>query len=66
MRVLSAQDVSDQLGIGRTTLWRWEREGRFPRRRQLGPNRVGWLEAEVDEWLESRPLAIDGAPPDAA
>lgn len=57
MKVLSRDDVLELVGIGGTTLWRWERAGRFPRRRQLGPGRVGWLQSEVDAWLKSRPVA---------
>ena len=33
---------------------RLERAGKFPRRIQLGPNRVGWLLSEVQAWIESR------------
>jgi prophage regulatory protein len=33
---------------------REERAGRFPQRVHLGPNSVGWVEAEIDEWLEQR------------
>ena len=40
---------------GRTTLWRWEKNGQFPRRRKLGGRSVGWLVSEVAEWIASRP-----------
>ncbi len=33
---------------------RLEKAGLFPKRVQLGPNRVGWVEGEVLEWLEQR------------
>jgi prophage regulatory protein len=33
---------------------RLEKVGQFPKRVQLGPNRVGWVEREVLEWLEVR------------
>ena len=33
---------------------RLEKAGQFPQRVQLGPNRVGWVEAEVLDWLEER------------
>ena len=46
------------LGVSRNTLWRWERDGKFPARRQLGPNCVAWLVTEVEQWLHSRPLAL--------
>jgi hypothetical protein len=31
-----------------------ERENKFPRRVQVGENRVAWLETEIDAWIESR------------
>jgi prophage regulatory protein len=40
---------------GRTTLWRWEKNGQFPRRRKLGGRCVAWLKSEVMEWITSRP-----------
>ncbi len=47
--------VWEETGLSRTTIWRLEQAGKFPRRRQLTPGRVGWLESEVLEWMESRP-----------
>lgn len=38
-------------GLGYTTIFKLERAGKFPARRQLSPGRVGWLRAEVDAWL---------------
>jgi prophage regulatory protein len=35
-------------------IYRLEREGKFPKRIQLGPNAVGWIEHEVDAWIESK------------
>lgn len=55
-KILNETQVKERTGVrGRTTLWRWEREGRFPKRRQVGPNRIGWLESEIAAWIESRP-----------
>jgi prophage regulatory protein len=53
-RVLSQQAVLEKVPISRVTIWRLERAGLFPKRIQLSPNRVGWLEADVDGWLEER------------
>ena len=41
-------------GLSRTTRWRLERAGQFPKRRQISPNAVAWLESEVQEWLRDR------------
>ena len=53
-RVLSQQAVLERVPVSRTTLWRMERAGLFPRRIQVSTNRVGWLEADVDAWVEVR------------
>jgi prophage regulatory protein len=55
MRVLRIDDVMQRTGLSRPTIWRRERLGAFPRRRKLGGNAVGWLEHEVDQWIESLP-----------
>lgn len=60
-RLLRPSEVLDRIPVGRTTLWRWEKDGVFPRRRRLSPSIVGWLESEVDAWLASRPTAEIGS-----
>ena len=42
------------LGVSPVTLWRWTRCRDFPAPIKLGPNSVGWLEAEIDDWLAAR------------
>lgn len=44
-------DVAAITGLSRTTRWRGERDGWFPKRRKLSPNRVGWLKSEIDAWV---------------
>jgi len=50
-------EVKETTGLSRTTVWRLERAGGFPKRRQLGGNCVAWLESEVRGWMETRPFA---------
>ena len=45
-------------GLSRTTRWRLERAGRFPKRRKLSENAVGWLESELQKWLENKANSI--------
>lgn len=40
--------------LSRSTAWRLERDGQFPCRRQLSANAVGWLRAEVEDWVKNR------------
>lgn len=52
--VLSQRIVLGRVPVSRTTLWRMEREGRFPKRIKLSANRVGWIAEEVEQWIQSR------------
>lgn len=54
--VFRTADVIRLTGLSRTSLWRLERRGDFPARRQLSPNAVGWLADEVMNWIRSRPM----------
>lgn len=63
-RFLTRPEVLALARVSRATVDRWEREGLFPRRRQLGPRRVGWSAEEVARWADSRPAV--GADPAAA
>jgi prophage regulatory protein len=38
---------------------RLEKDGKFPKRLQLGPGRVGWLAHEVEAWITERVNARD-------
>jgi predicted DNA-binding transcriptional regulator AlpA len=37
------QEAARLLGVSRFTLWRWSREGLFPKPIKLGPNTSGFL-----------------------
>lgn len=47
-------------GPSSTTWWRLEQRGEAPKRIQIGPNMVGWLESELLEWVRERADAARG------
>lgn len=53
-RLLRFPDVRVRTGLSRSTIWRLERQGQFPRHRRVSSNVVAWLESEVSEWIRSR------------
>ncbi|MCW8883679.1 MAG: AlpA family phage regulatory protein [Motiliproteus sp.] len=53
-RFMSAKEVVARAGVSRTTIWRMQRKGVFPKKRQLSDGRVGWLASDVYEWIDSR------------
>jgi len=53
-KILSAKEVTNKIGLSRTTIWRMELKGDFPRRIILSPGRVGWSSDEIDNWIDTR------------
>lgn len=54
MRILSKRQVTDLVLYSPQHIARLEKAGKFPERIRLGPNRVGWIESEVLEWIEDK------------
>ena len=54
MRILSKPQLKELVLYSPQHVARLEKAGLFPKRVQLGPNRVGWVEAEVLDWLQIR------------
>jgi prophage regulatory protein len=53
-RILLWPEVKERTGLSRTTVWREVRAQRFPEPVALTTHRVGWLEAEVQNWIAAR------------
>jgi prophage regulatory protein len=54
-RILNAKQVRAMLGVSQTTLWRMINVSKvFPRPMPISAHRVGWREAEVKAWVDSR------------
>ena len=45
------------VGASRSTIFRWERDGKFPKHFKLGKNSVAWLLSDVQKWLQERATA---------
>jgi prophage regulatory protein len=54
LRLLRFADVRHRSGLSRSTIWRMERSGSFPKRVKVSVNVVAWREDEVSEWIASR------------
>jgi len=51
-RVLKRRAVEAKTGLTRSALYDLISKGLFPRPIRLGLRSVGWVEAEVDQWIE--------------
>jgi len=54
MRFLNRNAVLALLGVSAPTLWRMVQAGRFPASIRISSRRVGWLEADIVAWVESK------------
>jgi len=56
-RIVRDEEVQRLVGLSRSTIWREEKAGRFPKRIKISRQAVGWRLKDIQEWLRSRPLA---------
>jgi prophage regulatory protein len=63
---LEPKDSATFCAISLSTLDRLEREGKFPKRRQLSDKRVGHLVSDLQAWLDARPVSDLPPPPNTA
>ena len=54
MRILSKRQLKELVLYSPQHVARLEKAGAFPKRVNLGPNRVGWVAEEVLDWLQDR------------
>ncbi len=50
-KILRRRSVEAMTGLRRSTLYAYIAAGTFPRPVKLGERSVGWVEAEVEEWI---------------
>jgi prophage regulatory protein len=53
-RILRQPEVSEKTGRSRAAIYADMEAGHFPKAIKLGGRAVGWLEHEIDEWIENR------------
>jgi prophage regulatory protein len=53
-RVIRVPQVLDKAGVGRTKLYEMIEQGEFPRPFRLGLRAIGWLERDVERWIQLR------------
>ncbi len=51
--LLRLPQVLARVPVGRSTLWLWVRDGRFPKPIKLGPMTTAWRASDVAAWLEA-------------
>ena len=60
-RLLCRREVEERTGLARTTIYRKMRAGTFPLPLKISERAVRWRSSEIDQYVESRPLATGEA-----
>ena len=53
-KILRLPAVKIKTGLSRSTIYARVSQGTFPAALSLGPNTVGWLEADVEAWIDKQ------------
>jgi prophage regulatory protein len=51
---LRIEEVKAFTGLSRSTIWRLERDGHFPKRIRISRRAVAWRATEIEAWIGSR------------
>jgi prophage regulatory protein len=56
MKLIPYSDLKEKKGIkySRVHVSRLEKADKFPKHVNLGPQSIGWLESEVDDWIAAK------------
>jgi prophage regulatory protein len=54
MRILRLKAVIEKTGLARSTIYKYVDAGTFPKPIPLGGRSVGWVDAELHEWITER------------
>lgn len=65
IRILRLPEVRRVTGLGRTMIYRFQQEHRFPQSVKITDYAVGWVEGEVQAWLAERATRRKSRPDDA-
>jgi prophage regulatory protein len=55
--ILRLADVEGRCAVNRRTLYYWIERGMFPRPISLGPRSVGWLDRDIEAWINEKARA---------
>lgn len=56
-RILRLPQVIEQVGLGRSTIYKLMESGDFPQSVKLGERAIGWRLVDIQDWIDKRPVA---------
>jgi len=62
-KILRLEDVKHTTGLARTTIYDQVARGEFPRPIKIGTRAIGWIDEEIEGWVQDRVSARDSSGP---
>lgn len=53
-KIIKMNEVQKLTSLSRSTIWRLEKSGHFPSKIQLAEKAIGWIEGDIQRWIQSR------------
>ena len=53
-KILRLPDVLQRCGLSRSSLYSQVAEGEFPKPVKISTRSVGWVESDLDDWIQDR------------
>lgn len=58
LKIIRADELAQELGVSKTTLWRMQQRNELPRPLQLSRRLTGWRRSQIEKWLEDKEKAF--------
>lgn len=53
-KIIRLHQVVEQTSLSKSTIYKFIQDGKFPKQFNLGPRAAGWLQSDIDEWIEEK------------
>ena len=53
-KILRLPDVTNVTGLSRSSIYQKISDGEFPKQINLGAKSVGWIESDIQTWIEGK------------
>lgn len=60
-KILRLPDVINITGLSRSSIYQKIADGEFPKQINLGSKSVGWIESDIQNWIEDKIQCVGGA-----
>ena len=54
MTLLRVKEVVKKTSVGKSTIWAWVKDGKFPKPIKLSDRVSVWKESDIDAWIEGK------------